>query len=162
MPIYEFYCDDCNTIFSFIASRVNTTKVPGCPKCNKDLARRMSIFATAGRAREPGEDGLPDIDEGRMEQVLASLAREAENVNEDDPRQMAGVMRKFTQKTGLSLGDGMEEALSRMEAGDDPEKIEAEMGDILENEDPLSMFAQKALKTGRRVAPAHDEKIFEL
>ncbi len=162
MPIYQFFCADCNTIFNFFSGRVNTSKTPQCPKCFKALCRQMSTFATIGRAREPDEAGLPDIDESKMERVLESLARESENINEDDPRQMAGVMRKFTEQTGLSLGEGMEEALARMEAGEDPEKIEAEMGDILEDEDPLSMFAKKVGRSGRRAAPQRDGTLYEL
>ncbi len=162
MPIYQFFCADCNTIFNFFSGRVNTSKTPQCPKCSKALCRQMSTFATIGRAREPDEAGLPDIDESKMERVLESLARESENINEDDPRQMAGVMRKFTEQTGLSLGEGMEEALARMEAGEDPEKIEAEMGDILEDEDPLSMFAKKVGRSGRRAAPQRDGTLYEL
>ncbi len=162
MPIYEFFCEDCNMMFNFFSRGINTSKIPVCPRCARPLQRRMSAFATIGKAKEPGEDGLPDIDESKMEQVLGSLAREAENINEDDPRQMAGIMRKFTERTGLALGDGMEEALSRMEAGDDPEKVEAEMGDILGDEDPLNMFAKKAVKTGRKLAPRQDETLYEL
>ena len=59
-----------------------------------------------------------------MEKAFMSLMQEAENVNEDDPRQMAALMRKFTDKTGIQLGDSMEEALGRMEAGEDPDRIE--------------------------------------
>jgi len=162
MPIYEFFCDDCNTLFNFFSSRINTSKTPGCPKCAKALQRRMSTFATIGRAKEPDEAGLGDIDEQRMEQALGALAQEAENANEDDPRQMAMLMRKFSDKTGLALGDGMEEALSRMESGEDPEKIEQEMGDILEGEDPLSLLGRKAGKAAGRKAPLRDEKLYEL
>ena len=46
--------------------------------------------------------------------------------------------------------------------GEDPEKIEADMGDILEDEDPLSMFAQKSGRAGGRVAPQRDETLYEL
>jgi len=60
---------------------------------------------------------------------------EAENVNEDDPKQMASLMRKFTSKTGINLGDSMEEAISRMEAGEDPDQVEKEMGDQLGDDD---------------------------
>lgn len=162
MPIYEFFCAGCNTIFNFFSARINTSKTPQCPKCSKPLCRQMSTFATIGRAKEPEEAGLPDIDESKMERVLESLTREAGNINEDDPRQMAGVMRKFTEQTGLALGEGMEEALARMEAGEDPDKIEAEMGDILEDEDPLSMFAKKAGRSVRRAAPQRDETLYEL
>ena len=35
-------------------------------------------------------------------------------------------MRKLTDVTGLKLGPGMEEALNRMEAGEDPEQVEAD------------------------------------
>jgi hypothetical protein len=33
----------------------------------------------------------------------------------------------------------MDEALRRMEKGDDPEQVEAEMGDLLEDEEPFSL-----------------------
>ncbi len=122
----------------------------------------MSLFATIGRAGED-EDMMPDIDESRMEQALAGLAREAENLNEDDPRQMAEFMRKFSKKSGLNLGDGMEEALSRLEAGDDLDKIEAEMGDLLEGEDPFALTRKKTgEKSTKRSPPCKDEKLYEL
>jgi hypothetical protein len=107
-------------------------------------------------------DGLPDLDESRMEQVLGELASEAENINEDDPRQMAKIMRKFSQKSGLSLGDGMEEALCRMESGEDPDKIEQEMGDLLEGPDSIGMLAKKVGRAGRKKAPLKDETLYEL
>ncbi|MDP3283707.1 MAG: zinc ribbon domain-containing protein, partial [Desulfobacterales bacterium] len=33
MPIYEFYCQDCNTIYNFFSKSVNTKKSPNCPMC---------------------------------------------------------------------------------------------------------------------------------
>jgi hypothetical protein len=27
MPMYEFYCPDCNTIFTFLSKSVNTEKI---------------------------------------------------------------------------------------------------------------------------------------
>lgn len=159
MPIYEFYCQDCNTLFNFFSSRINTTKQPLCPKCSKILHRQMSTFATIGKAKEAEDDFPMDIDESKMEKVLSGLANEVENINEDDPRQMANLMRKFSDQTGLHLGDGMEEALARMEAGEDPDKIEQEMGDILENEDP---FKKKAPKGTARTRPLVDDTLYEL
>lgn len=159
MPIYEFYCDECNTLFNFFSHRINTTKQPNCPKCDRTLQRQISTFATIGRAKETDDDFPLNIDESKMERVLSGLASEAENINEDDPRQMANLMRKFSDQTGLSLGDGMEEALARMEAGEDPDKIEQEMGDILETEDP---FGKKSKKYIRRTAPVIDDTLYEL
>ena len=46
MPIYEFYCKDCHTIFNFFSRTVNTEKQPACPKCARpELERKMSVFA---------------------------------------------------------------------------------------------------------------------
>ncbi|MEA2084036.1 MAG: hypothetical protein U9O82_07325 [Thermodesulfobacteriota bacterium] len=75
---------------------------------------------------------------------------------------MAGLMRKFSKQTGIHLGDGMEEAMARMEAGEDPEKIEQEMGDILENEDPFLMQGKPGKKMRRRSGPVRDETLYEL
>ena len=164
MPIYEFYCEDCHTIFNFFSRSVNTSKKPKCPRCKtRTLERRMSAFAVTGRAKEESDaDELP-FDESKMEQAMTMLAGEAENINEDDPRQAANLMRKLSDMTGMQLGDGMEEALSRMESGEDPEKIEAEMGDLLENEDPFLLPGKKpASASARQKAPRRDDTLYEL
>ena len=163
MPIYEFYCHDCHTIFNFFSSRVNTEKRPDYPKCGRaQLEKKMSIFATIGKAREEGDDPLAGLDESRMEQALSGLMRQAEGMNEDDPRQMAALMRDFSRQTGLSLGDQMEEALCRLEAGEDPEQIEQEMGDVFDDDEPFSLESmKKRVRQGPR-PPAHDETLYEL
>ena len=97
----------------------------------------MSTFATIGKASEENDDMMAGMDETKMEAAFGSLMQEAEGMNEDDPRQMATLMRKFTEKTGMTLGDTMEEAISRMEKGEDPDVIEKEMGDQLEGDDQL-------------------------
>jgi putative FmdB family regulatory protein len=164
MPIYEFFCEDCNTIFNFFSKTINTTKKPKCPRCKiKTLARQMSAFAFTGKAKEDGDmDDLP-FDESKMEKAMQMLAGEAENINEDDPRQAANLMRKLTDMTGLELGPGMQEALKRMEAGEDPDAIEAEMGDLLEQEEPFALADKKAMAKGaKRPAPTRDETLYDL
>ncbi len=164
MPIYEFYCDRCNTIFNFFSKTVNTNKRPKCPQCKtKILSRQMSAFAFTGKAKEDAEaDDMP-FDENKMEQAMQMLAGEADKVNEDDPRQAANLMRKLSDMTGLELGAGMNEALKRMEAGEDPDAIEAEMGDLLEEEDPFLLPGKKAANPkGKRPAPVRDEKLYDL
>ena len=164
MPIYEFYCDDCNTIFNFFSKTINTAKKPRCPQCGvKTLERRMSMFAVTGRAGEQGESEDLPFDESKMEQAMRMLSGEAEKINEDDPRQAANLMRKLTDMTGMKLGDGMQEALSRMERGEDPDKIEAEMGDLLEGEDPFLMPAKKSgAGLSAKAQPVRDEKLYDL
>jgi putative FmdB family regulatory protein len=164
MPIYEFYCEDCNTLFNFFSKTVNTKKNPKCPKCKeKTLSRQMSAFAFTGKATEDSEaDDLP-FDENKMEKAMQMLAGEADKINEDDPRQAAGLMRKLTDMTGLELGAGMHEALKRMEAGEDPDAIEAEMGDLLEEEEPFQLPEKKGgTKAARKPAPIRDEKLYDL
>jgi putative FmdB family regulatory protein len=163
MPIYEFYCEDCHTIFNFFSKTVNTTKKPKCPRCMKKiLSRRMSTFAISGRAGEEGDlDDFP-LDEAKMEKAMQALAGQAENMNEDDPRQAANLMRKLSDMTGLELGAGMTEALRRMENGEDPDQIEAEMGDLLESEDPFLMPGKKGGRAAAKRAPARDETLYDL
>ena len=123
----------------------------------------MSAFAITGKAKEEGDlDDLP-FDESKMEQAMGMLAGEAERMDEEDPRQAANLMRKLTDMTGMKLGNGMEEALSRMEKGEDPDKIEAEMGDLLEDEDPFVLPGKKAATGGsKRPAPKRDDTLYDL
>jgi putative FmdB family regulatory protein len=176
MPIYEFYCEDCHTIFNFYAKKIDTQSRPECPRCHKRrLDRQVSAFAAPKRRGEGGEGGdekggglddLP-IDDARMESAVESLASEAEGMNEDDPRQAAQLMRKFSKMTGLEFNKGMQEALNRMEAGEDPESLEKDMGDLMDGEEPF-VLPDKAGKGGRggrgapRGAPARDKTLYEM
>ncbi len=166
MPVYEFYCEDCHMIFNFFSRRINTEKRPACPRCGRpELERQVSIFAISKGRKESDEDPFPSIDEDKMEKAMMELAAEAEGMDEEDPRQAARLMKKLFDATGLEMGSGMEEAIRRMEAGEDPEKIEEELGDILETEDPFSQIAtKKGLKGLRRryCRPQVDDTLYEL
>jgi putative FmdB family regulatory protein len=162
MPIYEFYCPDCHMVFNFFSKTINTEKRPSCPKCRKArLDRRMSVFATPRNQGDEEESPFPDMDESKMEKAMNLLAREAEHIDENDPRQAANLMRKLTDMTGLNLGSGMEEALRRMEAGEDPDAIEAEMGDLLEGEEPFA-FEKKSAAGLKQRPPQVDETLYDL
>lgn len=170
MPIYEFYCADCHMMFNFLSRKVDTFSRPKCPRCKKrKLDREISLFATVTRSGEKGEgeDGgdLP-IDEHKMEAAMNALAGEAEHINENDPKQAAELMRKFSRMTGMKLGEGMEEALGRLEAGEDPESIEAEMGDLMDGEEPFEFEGGPSAagegRVDRRGAPRRDETLYEM
>jgi len=166
MPIYEFYCPDCHTIFNFLAKSPKTRKRPGCPRCDRpDLEKQASSFAISrGRPEPSGDEDLPGLDEPGMERAMEALAREAEGIGEDDPRAMAGLMRRFYETTGMPVGDGMDEAIRRMEAGEDPEQIEEQMGDLLEADDTFFGEAGTRLnKLRRRIKPPTvDDTLYEL
>ena len=163
MPIYEFYCERCNTIFNFFSKTINTTKRPNCPKCGDvELEKQMSAFAVTGRAKEADDmDDMP-FDEAKMAQAMDMLAGEAERINEDDPRQAADLMRKLSHMTGMELGGAMEEALQRMEAGEDPDQIEADMGDLLDSDDAFQLMKNKGSRGHRRPAPKKDDTLYDL
>lgn len=141
MPIYEFYCRHCHRVFNFLSRAIDTARTPPCPRCGRgDLSRRVSPFAISrGRREEPKPEAPPgpEVDEARLERAMQALAGEMDSMDENDPRQGARLMRKLFSATGMPIAGGMEEALRRMESGEDPEKIEEEMGDVFEGGDPL-------------------------
>lgn len=96
---------------------------------------------------------------------MDALAREADGMSEEDPRQAANLMRTFSKMTGMKLGSGMQEALNRLEAGESPNAIEAELGDRLEKEDPF-ILPDKDNKGSRkgtpRSAPKRDATLHEM
>jgi putative FmdB family regulatory protein len=143
MPIYEFACPKCRVIFNFLSKRINPGRLPVCPKCgNKKMSRQMSTFAMPRGAKEPaaaGDDGadasdgpMPDMDDPRMMRAMGEIERDMEHMDENNPRHMAQMMRKM--KDLMPPGTTPKEldvAIKRLEAGEDPEKIEADMGDVL-------------------------------
>jgi len=169
MPIYEFYCPDCHTVFSFFSATVDTAARPACPKCGRpDLGRRPSRFATlsAGRAEEgeaDADDPFAGVDEARMERAMEELGAEFEGMGDDaepDPRQMSRLLRRFSEVTGLEAGPKLREMLDRLERGEDPEALEAEMGGDEGDDDLSDFFAlKKRLAGGRAARPKVDETL---
>lgn len=164
MPIYEFYCDECNTIFSFLSRKINTSTIPPCPNnSNHKLSKMVSHFAITGSTKIKSEEsnGIPDIpiDESKMEKAIETLASEAENINEDNPKEAVKLVRKLSDMTGLRFGDKIEEALNRIESGEDPEVLEEELGDINENE----LFSSStSTKIPKKYRPFRDETLYEM
>lgn len=139
MPIYEFACPKCRVIYSFLSKKVNPDHLPQCPKCgNREMRKQMSRFALPKGVPEPtaagpgDEEPLPDIDEGRMERAMSELERDMEHMDENNPRHMAHMMKKM--KDFMPPGvvpKELDVAIKRLEKGEDPEKIEEDMGDVL-------------------------------
>jgi len=189
MPIYEFYCPDCHTVFSFFSSRIDTAVKPACPQCGRpELGRRPSRFAAlsgtkTGGAGGPGSDiegdendPLAGLDEERMAGVMESLAGEMEGMDESaqqDPKQLAQFLARFQEATGLEAGPKMEEMLARLKEGADMDELEAEMGGAGpegedggyggegggEPDDFSDFFRAKRAAAARRKAPRVDETL---
>ena len=64
MPVYEFYCSECNTIYNFWSQRVNTEKIPSCPKCdNPELDRMVSRASVLSGKSSEEESGRASCSE---------------------------------------------------------------------------------------------------
>src|SRR6185295_11740372 len=140
MPIYEFACPKCRVIFNFLSKKVNPRHLPVCPKCgNKKMAKQISAFAMPRGLKElavaaagADDEAMPDFDDPKVTRAMAEIERDMEHLDENNPRHMAQIMRKM--KDAMPPGAMPKEldvAIKRLEAGEDPEKIEADMGDVL-------------------------------
>src|SRR6516165_8721818 len=129
MPIYEYACPKCRVIFNFLSKRINPEGLPTCPKCgNKRMTKQMSRFAMTRGLKEPAAKSEAPGDEPPM----MELERDMEHMDENNPRHMAHMMKKM--KDLMPPGTAPKEldvAIKRLEAGEDPEKIEQDMGDVL-------------------------------
>jgi putative FmdB family regulatory protein len=86
MPIYEYRCDACGQIFSFLYGVGRDSRDPACPACQgKALSRLISRVA---RVRSE-------------EAMLEDLADPARLGDFEDPRSIA----RWAKKMGSALGD---------------------------------------------------------
>ncbi len=149
MPIYEYYCPDNNRIYSFYAKTLAQGQTT--PRCPDNPAFRMkkivSPFAFTGGARKSrdekpagaGEAGGDAAEDARMEAAMSAMEGEFANVDENDPRAMARMMRRMSELTGEKLDGEMEEVVRKLEEGADPDELEGQMGDTMggpEDDDP--------------------------
>jgi putative FmdB family regulatory protein len=142
MPIYEFACPKCRKIYSFLSKRINPEREPTCPKCgNKKLSKQISAFAFTKGVKEPaasasggaeGSEPMPDFDDPRIARAMSEMERDMEHMDENNPKHMAHMMKKMKDiMPPGTMPKELDIAIKRLEAGEDPEKIEADMGDIL-------------------------------
>jgi len=172
MPIYEFYSPETNKVYSFFArSAIGPEVVPKCPDGDAHpMKRLMSGFAVIGRAKEnSAHDADADLDDPRMEAAMAEMERELSTMDEEnpDPRKMGQLMRRMSELTGEKLPDVMEEMVGRLEAGEDPEKLEEEYGDLPELDDFGEGGEAEAGEGSKRLlrrlrGPVRDPELYEL
>jgi hypothetical protein len=161
-------------IFNFLSRSANTQKRPDCPRCGRpQLQRQVSRFAISRNRPEKSDEEEdspfpPGFDEARFEKAMEELAREADTLDEDNPRHMAHLMRRLFSSTGMEISGRMEEALRRLESGEDPEAIEEEYGDLFDEEGELPFqFGEAKASSVRAIArklrpPQVDDTLYEL
>ncbi len=140
MPIYEFYCPDNHTLYSFLGkSSRYATVVPKCPaNPSFRMVRMISDFAAPRKRPQtptPGA-GPGELDDARMESAMAQMEREFGSMDPEnpDPRELGRMMRRMAEISGEKIDGRMEEVFRRLEEGADPESLEQEYGDLLTGE----------------------------
>jgi len=148
---------------------MSQSATPKCPKCGlKKLEKKISRFAISKGLTESNAsvDPFENVDESKMEQLMAEMAPHMEEGGDgpEDPRQMAGLMKRMFEMTGMQPNGAMLEAIKRMEAGEDPDKIDAEMGDALDADgDPFAQATAKGKKLSRFFEPPNvDPELYDL
>lgn len=137
MPIYEYYCADNHTVYQFYAKTLAQGRtVPKCPANPKFGMRKLvSAFAvTSGGKQDESVAPRPDADpadaaeDARMEAAMGAMEGEFSNVDENDPKAMARMMRKMSDLTGEKIDGEMEEVVRKLEEGADPDSLEEQLG----------------------------------
>lgn len=167
MPIYEYLCPDCHRIYSFLVRRLDDEREPRCPRCGaRDLRKQISRFAVlrASTRQESGGEGGGDdpLDDPRVEREMMRLMQEIESVGDDeDPRQIGRIMRRMHEISGEPLDERTEEAIRRLEAGEDPERVEEDLGDVFDGPEGPGGLGGGA-GPGGLGPPSVDEGLYEL
>ncbi|RMH03417.1 MAG: zinc ribbon domain-containing protein [Nitrospirae bacterium] len=104
MPIYEYRCLDCRKRSAILV--LTKEHVAACQHCHsQNLERLMSRFAA------------PKSEEARLE-ALADPSNFGD-LDENDPKSMARLMKKMGKELGEDLGDDFEQALEEESVADE-------------------------------------------
>lgn len=172
MPIYEFYCGPCHTVYSFLSRRMQVPDKPTCPKCGcKKLEKKVSRFAISKGLVEGSASGDADpfanLDESKLEELMSEMAPSMQDdSSQEDPKQMARLMKRMFELSGSEPTGAMLEAMKRMEAGEDPDAIDDDLGAAIDEQtDPFSPASSTSKRSSlRRIlqAPNIDPELYEL
>jgi putative FmdB family regulatory protein len=115
MPAYEYRCPDCQRRVAVIQSYSDYGKIqPVCPRCGGRRLERLISRIRFARSEE-----------SRLESLSDPTAWG--DVDENDPRSMAKMMRRMGGELGEEMGPEFGEAVDRLEAGESPEEIDKSM-----------------------------------
>jgi len=167
MPIYEYYCPDNHTVYQFYAKTLAQGRtVPKCPENPKFRMRKIvSAFAIsrpgAKEAEGQGSGAAPGVEspeDARMDAALDSMEKEFDQMDENDPKAMARMMRRMSELSGEKLEGEAEEVIRKLEEGADPDDLEEQLGGGDGSDpakDPLAKLDPTAKPAGEKKEPRH-------
>jgi len=98
---------------------------------------------------------------------MAALSGEMGMLEDEDsdPSEAARIFQKFAAMTGMKFKPELREALERLESGADPESVEAEFGELLEDGSPFEASGSatfRDLLQRLRNEPYRDPTLYDL
>ena len=98
MPIYEYRCEACGRVSSFLLLRISEEVDPFCKACgSREVKRIMSRVAVL------------KSEEQRMERLLDPS--KFSDLDENDPASLERAMKRMGRELGDELGEGFEETV---------------------------------------------------
>lgn len=118
MPTYEYRCLDCRKRVAIYQSYADYGRVPvACPHCGGGRLERRIGRVRVARSEESRLDTLSDPSDWG-------------DVDENDPRSVARMMRRMGGELGEDMPAEFDEVVDRLEAGESPEEIEKDIPDL--------------------------------
>lgn len=118
MPTYEYRCQQCRRRNAYTVRGFNPPEAPTCQHCGSTNQSRIISRVAIMKSEESRLDALSD-------------PSNFGDVDENDPKSMARLMRKMGGEMGEDLPPEYGEMVDRLEAGESPQSIEQSMGDSL-------------------------------
>jgi putative FmdB family regulatory protein len=100
MPIYEYYCDRCKKVSSFLLLRSTEEIEPYCKVCKTKEVRRILSRVSVLKSEERRMEGL--LDPGKLS-----------GLDENDPGSVEKLMKRMGRELGDELGEGFEQEMEQ-------------------------------------------------
>lgn len=118
MPNYDYRCQDCRKRATIYLTYEEYDRAQvSCPHCGGQNLTRL-----IGRVR------IAKSEDARLDDLADPSVWD--NLDEDDPRSLARMMRKMGNELGEDMPAEFDEVVDRLEAGESPEEIESSMPEL--------------------------------
>ena len=115
MPVYEYHCQQCGRQFSRFFWKISDAEDSAC-RCGSTQLEQLVSRVNMVRSEETRMESLADPSQWG-------------DLDENDPKSMARMMKKLGSEMGEDLGPEFNEVVDRLEAGEDPESLDRAMGE---------------------------------
>jgi len=140
MPIYEYYCNKCNTIFDFYSRTFSVEKDPVCPRCKGGLKKYVSSFAFSQKMKGP--DSLP-----MSTKMLDEGMKRLKSHDTKNPEDAAKLRKKFSKMMGVNFEEGKKKSDIVLESEYDEKRMSVK---------------DKPVSAEHDAPPERDETLYEI